>query len=400
MVADLGARVIKVDATPEREQVRGSAAVGAVNTGNLKLYAGKEHIQVDLQTEEGQRIVHQLIENSDVLLHNFRPGVPRRLGIDWETCQTINPRLVHVYIGAYGATGPHSRRPGAHPLPGALFGGALRQAGASMPPSPDQPMDLAQIRETARWLMRANEGNPDPNSSQAVGTSIMLGLYAREVTGRGQAVQATMMQANAWANADEAYDFEGRPGYAIPDADCYGLHALYRLYKASEGWVFLAALTDREWQALTAAVERTDLAADPRFATSDARREHDAELIVELSAVFATRTADEWEAALTGVDVACVRADADSGTFFEEHPHAIANNLAVETESPRFGKYKRHGGIVQFSDTPGRYGPGPFPGEHTVRLLEELGYDRPQIDALREQRVVDWEEVNRIAAAI
>jgi crotonobetainyl-CoA:carnitine CoA-transferase CaiB-like acyl-CoA transferase len=400
MIADLGARVIKVDATPEREQVRGSAAAGAVNTGNLKLYAGKEHIQVDLQTEEGQRIVHQLIENSDVLLHNFRPGVPRRLGIDWETCQTINPRLVHVYIGAYGATGPHSRRPGAHPLPGALFGGALRQAGASMPPSPDEPMDLAQIRETARWLMRANEGNPDPNSSQAVGTSIMLGLYAREVTGRGQPIQATMMQANAWANADEAYDFEGRPGYRIPDADCYGLHALYRLYKASEGWVFLAALTDREWQSFTTAVDRPDLASDPRFATADDRREHDEDLIVELAGLFGARAADEWEATLTAADVACVRADGDSGTFFEEHPHALANNLAVETESPRFGKYKRHGGIVQFSDTPGRYGPGPFPGEHTVRLMEELGYDRAAVDALREKRVVDWEDVNRIAAAI
>jgi crotonobetainyl-CoA:carnitine CoA-transferase CaiB-like acyl-CoA transferase len=175
---------------------------------------------------------------------------------------------------------------------------------------------------------------------------------------------------------------------------------LYRLYKASEGWVFLAALTDREWQAFASTTGRTELASDPRFATADARREHDAELIAELSALFATRSADEWETALTAADVACVRADGDSGTFFEEHPHAVANNLAVETESPRFGKYKRHGGIVQFSDTPGRYGPGPFPGEHTVRLMEELGYDRAEVDALREQRVVDWEEVNRIAAAI
>jgi crotonobetainyl-CoA:carnitine CoA-transferase CaiB-like acyl-CoA transferase len=248
--------------------------------------------------------------------------------------------------------------------------------------------------------MRANEGNPDPNSSQAVGTSIMLGLYAREVTGRGQAVQATMMQANAWANADEAYDFEGRPGYAISDAECYGLHALYRLYKASEGWVFLACLTESEWHAFAAAVGRAELATDPRFATAEARQEHDAELINELTTLFATRPADEWETTLTAADVACVRADEDSGTFFEEHPHAVANNLAVETESPRFGKYMRHGGIVQFSDTPGRYGPGPFPGEHTVRLMEELGYTRAEIDVLREKRVVDWEDVNRIEAAI
>ena len=401
MLGDMGARIIKVDATPEREQTRMSAA-GANALNGLKLYAGKECIQVDLQTEDGQRIVHQLIENADVLLHNFRPGVPARLGIDWETCQTINPRLIHMYIGAYGPTGPHHRRPGAHPLPGALFGGALRQAGASMPPDPSQPMDLAQIRETARMLMRANEGNPDPNSSQAVSTSIMLGLYAREVTGRGQSIWATMMQANAWANADEAYDFEGRPGYAIPDAGCYGLHALYRLYRASEGWVFLAALTDAEWQAFCRTAEHADLLGDPRFASDAARREHDAELIEALETLFATKPSAEWESLLTAVGVACVEAHRDSGEFFEEHPQAVANHLAEETNSAsgRVGRYLRHGGIVQFSDSPGRFGPGAFGGEHTVRLMEELGYTASQIAAFREHRVIDWEEPNRNVAAL
>ena len=401
LLGDMGARIIKVDATPEREQTRMSAA-GANALNGLKLYAGKECIQVDLQTEDGQRIVHQLIENADVLLHNFRPGVPARLGIDWETCQTINPRLIHMYIGAYGPTGPHHRRPGAHPLPGALLGGALRQAGASMPPDPSQPMDLAQIRETARMLMRANEGNPDPNSSQAVSTSIMLGLYAREITGRGQSIWATMMQANAWANADEAYDFEGRPGYAIPDAGCYGLHALYRLYRASEGWVFLAALTDAEWQAFCRTAEHADLLGDPRFASDAARREHDAELIEALETLFATKPSAEWESLLTAVCVACVEAHRDSGEFFEEHPQAVANHLAEETNSAsgRVGRYLRHGGIVQFSDSPGRFGPGAFGGEHTVRLMEELGYTASQIAAFREHRVIDWEEPNRIVAAL
>ena len=399
MLADMGARVIKVDATPEREQTRMTA--GAANAlGGLKLYAGKECMQVDLQTPAGQEIVHELIEHADVLLHNFRPGVPKRLGIDWETCQTINPRLVHMYIGAYGATGPHHRRPGAHPLPGALFGGALRQAGASMLPPADRAMTMAEIKETSRWLMRANEGNPDPNSSQAVSTSIMLGLYARERTGRGQAVQATMMQANAWANADEAYDYAGRPGPAVADADCFGLHALYRLYRAAEGWVFLGCLFDSEWQALCATTGRADLASDGRFASAEARRAHDGELAAELATMFATRPADAWESMLTAADVACVRADIDSGEFFEEHPQAVANHLSVETEGPRVGHYTRHGGIVQFSDSPGRFDHGSFGGEHTLRIMDELGYTTQQVEDLRAKRVIDWEEVTRIAQAV
>ena len=396
MIADLGARVIKVDATPGR----GMPGVGAVNLNNIRTYSGKECIRVDLQTEEGRELVHKLVARADVLLHNFRPGVPDRLGIDYETCRQINPRLVHVYVGAYGAKGPHSRRPGAHPIPGALFGGALRQAGRAMPPPTYQPMTLDEIKDASRRMMRANEGNPDPNSSQGVATAIMLGLYDRERTGQGQAIQVTMMCANAWANHDEAYDFQGRPPYAVPDADCYGLNALYRLYQASDGWVFLACPFEEEWRTLCRAIDRADLIGDPRFAPA-ARAAHDDELVEQLAAVFATRTAAEWEQSLTAQDIACVRVSySDDEEFFMDDPHAQAVGLAVEIEdeSPRFGKYLRNGGIVHFSEMAGSYRSAPYPGQHTRAIMEEVGYSEREIDDYRERHIVNWEEPNPIAA--
>jgi crotonobetainyl-CoA:carnitine CoA-transferase CaiB-like acyl-CoA transferase len=389
LLADMGARVIKVDATPEREQT--ISVGGGMVPLNLKNYAGKEAIQVNLQTPEGQTIVHQLIARADVLLHNFRPGVPLRLAIDWETCRRINPRLIHVYVGAYGSTGPHSRRPGAHPIPGALMGGALRQAGRANPPPPEQPMDLGQIKEVSRLLMRANEANPDPNTSQAVATSIMLALFARARSGRGQPVEVTMLQANAWANADEAYDYNGRSAAQLPDEQCFGLNALYRLYQASEGWVFLACVFDREWQSFCHAVNRPDLLTDARFATAQARTANDTELATEIGTIFAARAADAWEKLLTAADVACVRADIDTGAFLEEHPQAAANRMAVEVESPRFGRYLRHGATVDFFDAPAVLEHGPFPGEHTVSVMRELGYSESQISDLRARRIIHWE---------
>ncbi|HVN89302.1 MAG TPA: CoA transferase [Candidatus Binataceae bacterium] len=397
MLGDMGARVIKVDATPEREQTISTG--GGMTLINLKSYAGKEAIQINLQSAEGQQILHQLIAGADVLLHNFRPGVPERLAIDWETCRRINPRLIHLYVGAYGATGPHHRRPGAHPIPGALLGGALRQAGCAHPPAPDHPMTLDEIKEESRLLMRANEANPDPNTSQAVATSIVLALLARAQTGRGQAIEVTMMQANAWANADEAYDYAGRPPAHLPDEQCYGLGALYRLYQASEGWIFLACPSEREWALLYNSLRRSDWAADKRFSTSAARAEHDRELATELAEVFATHTADQWEASLTQAGVACVRADRDVGTFLEEHPQAAQNRMVFEVDSPRFGKYLRHGTIVSFSDATGRYDHGSFPGEHTERLMRELGYSDQQIADLYSRRIIYWEEVRRLSAA-
>jgi crotonobetainyl-CoA:carnitine CoA-transferase CaiB-like acyl-CoA transferase len=247
--------------------------------------------------------------------------------------------------------------------------------------------------------MRANEANPDPNTSQAVATSILLALLARARTGSGQAVEVTMLQANAWANADEAYDYNGRPPCTLPDDQCYGLNALYRLYQTSQGWVFLACVLDREWSAFCIAANRPDLLADVRFASATARTEHDAELAAEIGKVFATRPADLWEQLLTAAGVACVRADSDVGTFLEEHPQAASNRMVVEVDSPRFGKYLRHGAIIDFSDALARLGHGSFAGEHTVRVMRELGYSDAQITELRTRHVIHWEEVERLPSA-
>jgi crotonobetainyl-CoA:carnitine CoA-transferase CaiB-like acyl-CoA transferase len=260
-------------------------------------------------------------------------------------------------------------------------------------------MTLDEIKETSRLLMRANEANPDPNTSQAVATSIMLALLARARTGRGQAIEVTMLQGNAWANADEAYDYPGRPPTALPDEQCFGLHALYRLYQASDGWVFLACPFEREWERFCVAVNRPDLVADSRFSTSAARSEHDKELAEEISKAFGSRPADEWEQTLTNAGVACVRADLDVGSFLEEHPQSAANRMVMEVDSPRFGKYLRHGAIVRFSDAPGRFEHGSFPGEHTVSLMRELGYAEEQIDDLRAHQIIHWEEVKRLRSA-
>ena len=158
LLADLGARVIKIDATDRRlDEGRRSTAQAVADP---RTYAGKEGIQVDLQTPEGKEIVHKLIARADVLSHNFRLGVPERLQIDWETCLKINPRLVHVWMGTYGEHGYTRARPGAHPIPGAIMGGAMRQMGRGMPPSPEQIIDVEETVEATRWLMKSNWG-PD-----------------------------------------------------------------------------------------------------------------------------------------------------------------------------------------------------------------------------------------------
>jgi crotonobetainyl-CoA:carnitine CoA-transferase CaiB-like acyl-CoA transferase len=388
LLADLGARVIKIDATDRRlDEGRRSTAQAMADA---RTYAGKECLQVDLQTPEGTEVVHRLIARADVLLHNYRLGVPERLQVDWETCRQINPRLVHVWMGTYGEHGVHARRPGAHPIPGAVMGGAMRQMGRGMPPPPEQVMDIEEVVEASRWIMKSNWG-PDQNTSPAIATGIILGLRARDLTGKGQPVHITMLNANAWANADEYYDYANRPPIAMPDAELHGLHALYRLYRCREGWVFLGCLFQDEWETFCRTVQRGDLLADRRFATREARQAHDEALITEIAAIFAGRTAAEWGELLIKADIGCVRADeALEGEFYADHPHAKANALSVEVEHPSVGRYLRYGGLVEFSLTPGLYRTSSQIGQHTKPLLREIGYDDQHIEDLGRRGIVQW----------
>ena len=387
LLAELGARVIRVE-PPEGDRGRRMA----MDVIAMKVMAATEGTCVNLKSPEGQGIVARLVANADILVHNMRPGAPERVGVGYERLRQINPGLVYVYAGGYGPTGPYAHRPVMHPIPGAVCGGAVTQMGAGAIPPADQPLTLEEIREVSRRFGRSNELNPDLNSSAAISAAALLGFYARERTGKGQYIVTTMLQANAYANADDFFWYEGKPSRPLPDADGYGLNALYRLYKAQRGWVFLACPFEEEWRALCQTIGRGDLLSDPRFATRQARREHDTALAEELSEVFAAREPDEWEWLLTAADVACVRAeDAGPYQFYSDDPHVRENGFITEVKTVRLGKFWRYSPLLNFSHTTSKVGPGVLKGEHTVAVLKELGYSREQIDDFRERGVVDWE---------
>ena len=389
LLAELGARVIKVEpigGDPGRPL--GMGPVGGY--GSLRWNSGKESLCVDLKTAEGRAVVERLLPKADIIIHNYRPGVPERLGLGYEQAAKANPQVVYVVANGYDPLAPGGLRPCTHPIPGAAMGGAAWQAGAGMPPS--DCTDLDDIKEAARRLMRANEVNPDPNTSMVIASAALLGLYEARTQGTGRRVFVNMMGANIWANWDDAVSYAGKADRPAIDADVLGIHALERLYPAREGWVFLQTADgdEQEWNRLCRVLDRAALASDPRFATAAARRAHDGALAAELAAAFQARTADEWERLLIAENVGCVRADATlPGAFWQFDPHAQANGFRVTAEHPVLGTYLRHGPTVALSDAPARLGPGSLPGYHTDHLLAELGYDESTIEDMKARRVVE-----------
>ena len=387
LFAELGARVIRIEA-PGGDWGRMGLPFSAHRT-----MAGSECICLDLKTPEGQEIMGKLAGRADLLLHSMRPGAPERTGIGYEQLKEINPNLVYLYAGGYGSTGPYSHRPSMAPIAGAVSGGGVAQMGRHALPPPDQPMSIDEIVAVSKQLKRANDGTADHSTAMVNAVGLVLGLYARERTGKAQYVESTMINANAYLNIDDFYWHEGKQPRPLPDTEGFGLHALYRLYRAKSGWVFLACPFDDEWDGLCRALNRPDMLDDPRFASRYARERHDDTLAEKLAAIFATEGPEHWEALLTSVDVACVKAE-DRGMyyFFNDDPHVRENKLLTGVEAPRFGQFWRYSPVVSFSETSGRAGPGPLKGQHTHAILRELGYTNDQILSLRDRKVVDWEE--------
>jgi crotonobetainyl-CoA:carnitine CoA-transferase CaiB-like acyl-CoA transferase len=387
LFGEMGARVIRIeplDGDWMRKNVKGVSA--------NRTMAGTESIAINLKKPEGISILEKLVKKADIFIHNMRPGAPERLGIGYNQLTKINPEIIYLYVGGYGSTGPYSHRPAFHPIPGAVDGGALAQAGAGIPSGETANLNIEEIQEISRKLWRANEANPDPNTSMAVATALTLAYYAKERHKLSQYLELTMLCANAYANADDFFEFENKAPRTIPDENGYGLNALYRLYEAKDGWIFIACPSEKEWKILCYSLKRQDLLENPKYRCNSDRFINDSLLINELKSIFKTKEAKEWEIELTEKDIACVKAE-DRGMyhFFAEDDHVTANNLTVDINHPRFGELWRHGPTINFNKTPGRVNRGPLKGENNLSVLMELGYSNKEVQSLYDNEIIDSE---------
>jgi crotonobetainyl-CoA:carnitine CoA-transferase CaiB-like acyl-CoA transferase len=382
LLAELGARVVKIEPL-DGDPMRHHGPAG------LKCVQGKESLAVDLKTSAGREIVERLAARADGLLHNFRPGVPERLGIDHATLSRLNPRLIHLYAGSYGSSGPMAHRAAFHVTAGAVCGGALLQAGADGAPGPDVVLTEAERAWWSQRLVRCNESNPDFNAAVAVAAAFTLALVARDRTGTGQAVETRMMASNAYTLVEHFIGYPARPPRPVPDAGLHGLDALYRLYGTADGWVFVAARNGVDFARLCDVVGRPELADDPRFADAAARAHHDDELAELLAQAFTARSAGEWERALVAAGVAGVAAhDGPHAAYVFDAPSSRELGLVEDSTSSGYGPYPRYGRAVRTGHDLGPPGAADATGAQTRAILAELGYDDAAVAELVASGVV------------
>jgi crotonobetainyl-CoA:carnitine CoA-transferase CaiB-like acyl-CoA transferase len=379
VLADLGARVIKVeqlDGDPIRNMFPFPELAG------IKVLQGKESAAIDITSEDGRALVLELVRRADVVLQSFRAGVAERLGYTAKDLLAVNPRLVYLNAPGYGNDGPMGHRPAFAPTIGAASGLGFRNLGGSQNVPQDPDMSVEDVK---RYTMRMSSsttvlGQADGFSALGVATALLLGVFTQKRDGEGQEMSSSMLSTMAHTLSEDMVEYADRPKLAAPDQDLYGLAPLYRLYAAADDtWLFLAAPADDDWAAVSSAL---DLPAD--------LRDHDDKLAVVLAERFAQRPAADWEAELGALDVACVEVARQpvEDVVWLEGGIGEAMDIVTPAVHPVVGDYLRLKPMVRFSRSGGVAGPAPLVGEHTDKILAELGHDADSIAALRKKGVL------------
>jgi crotonobetainyl-CoA:carnitine CoA-transferase CaiB-like acyl-CoA transferase len=387
LLADLGARVIKVEQLEGDSIRRQRPQFPEVGAG--KPLQGKESVAVDIHTPEGLEILHQLAGRVDAVVDGYRAGVAERGGFDYDTLRGFNPDLVYVSAPGYGVSGPCADRAAFAPSFGAAAGIASAQLGGTDDVATVDFDELLARSATLRSASASSYGSADGIGALGVATSLLLGLIARTNGSGGQHVVSTMLLSAAHAMADSVVSYPGRPDAMSPGPDLRGPGALYRIYDASDGWVFLAAPQEKEWRTLVDALAPHVDLVDPRFATAADRAANDGVLADVLSRMFVERSRHEWQRDLSAADVACVAVTTDPPeVLLMSDEVGRAAGYITDVRHPLFDVHPRLAPVVAFSRSTTTARGAELCGSATDAVLGELGYTPVEIDDLRAHGVI------------
>lgn len=381
ILGDLGADIIKISAPAETsERGAGTAALIAPKNSDQNdiafdaLNRNKRSIQLNLKTERGRKIFYQLAQTADIIVEGFRPGVVKRLKVDYQTISNINNRIVYCSLSGYGQDGPYSTLPG-HDINYISIAGALSIIGSS--DTPVIPLNL--LADFAGASLHSVIG-------------ILAALIAREKTGKGQYVDISytdgVVTLLSWL-------FSLHFATATPinrgESWLHGAYPYYSVYRTKDGkYISIGCVEPWFWENLCRALSKEEyipyhIAIEHFYHPPDDTKW--SEISSSLKQIFLTRTRDEWFDLLSQKNVPVGKV-----YTLEEvanDPQIVHRQMIVEIDHPSRGKIRQPGIAIKLSETPGRIRRlPPLPGQHTEEILQELGYSKSQIDKLRKCKAV------------
>ena len=369
LLADMGADVVKIE-TPQGDTVR---VQGDTSKGMSWYFASfnrnKRSVVIDLRKDEGKEVLAKLIAGADVLVENFRSGVLADMGFTQERLNELNPRLVVGSVNGYGSTGPYVDRPSFDFIAQAMSGFMATTGEPGGPP------------------MRAGPPVTDLIAGLYCAFGIVNAIRARDLTGRGQRVEAAMVNGMVSMLAYLSSEFFSTGKVPVRTGNDHPIASPYGLFKTSDGELAVAPATQEIMQKLFTALGAPDVPADPKYKTAEQRRERRDELNALVNEKLSGNTQDYWIEKLNAAGVPTGKVFSMPELF--EDPQIKAQEMVIDVPHPGKGNVRMTGFPVKLSDTPCviRH-PAPELGAHTSEVLAENGMTEAEIAALRMAKIV------------
>ena len=357
LLADMGADVVKIEKPNGGDDTRryGPPFIEGESAAFLTLNRNKRSIVLDLKSEEGIAIVRRMLEDADVMIHNFRPGVVDRMGLAYEDVSALNPAIVYCTVSGFGTTGPYSSRAGFDLVAQGMSGLMSINGFPEAPP--------------------AKVGVPmaDLNTGMFCAYGILTAYINRLATGQGQHVDASLIESGIAYTLYESATYFATGEVAGPLGSAHRMIAPYQAFATQDGYINIGAANQNNWERMCRAIGREDLLEDARFASNPERMVSIAALTPIMEETFRTQTTSHWVEALEKAGVPC-------GPIYNieqvySDPHVQSRDMAVELDHPKSGSIRNIGVPVKLSDTPGSVRtPAPLLGQHSAEVLRQYGY--------------------------
>jgi crotonobetainyl-CoA:carnitine CoA-transferase CaiB-like acyl-CoA transferase len=369
-LGDLGADVVKVETPNKGDDTRGFPPFwNGESCYYLSTNRNKRSITLNLASPEGQEVARTLAAQSDILIENFRPGTTERWGLGYDQLREINPGIIYCAISAVGRDGPDKDRAGVD---------LLMQAYSGL---------MSITGEAGRPPVRVGTSMVDLTAAANAVQAILAALYVREKTGMGQRVESSLLEGQvAWLTYHAVSYFASGE---VPEriGSSHASVAPYGAFSTRDGYLVVAVATDALWKRFCTGLGHEELIEDPRFVTNRLRCENREPLEAVLMPILATRSADEWAAIMDEAGVPCSVVNTLDTVL--SLPQVLHREMVVETPREDIPDLRLPGIAVKLESTPGTVRlPPPRLGEHTDKVLAELGFDEARIAEMHERGVV------------
>ena len=367
-LADWGANVIKIDAILEDA---GGEQLGGPRHGAdfQNLHRNKRAISLNLKDPKGQEVFHRLVKQADVVVENFRPDVKAKLGVDYESVKKINPRMVYGSISGFGQDGPYHKRPGFDQIAQGM-GGLMSITGAP-----------------GEGPMRVGIPVADLTAGLFCAMGILTALLEREVSGEGQWVQTSLLQAQIFMLDFQAARWLMDKDVAQQAGNDHPTSIPTGVFKTSDGFINIATTGGRIWQRFAEAIGAPDLPNRPEYATAPDRSKNRKALNAEINKYTEKKSSETWVKEFNAAGVPCGPIYAIDQVFADAQVQHLGMAQHVPNDENRH--IQLVGQPVTLSRTPSKMAARPPEfGEHTEEVLAEFGFAADEIKELRERKVV------------